>query len=273
MNILEQIVQHKVREVEERKELYPIKLLERSPYFNTKPISLSKYILRSDLSGVIAEFKRHSPSQGYINQFALPDKVSLGYMQAGASALSILTDKQFFKGSCNDLIAARKVNFAPILRKDFIIDEYQVIEAKSIGADAILLIAEILDKNKLLHLFNLANSFGLEVLVEVHNAENLYKIPSDTRIVGINSRNLANFNVDLDTAIDMASSLPADIVKVAESGIKSASDAAKLYSAGFNGFLIGELFMRTSNPAMECLRFVEALKTLKSKFNHVVTCK
>lgn len=273
MNILEQIVQHKKREVEERKELYPIKLLERSPYFSTKPLSLSKYILRSDLSGIIAEFKRHSPSQGYINQFAIPERVTLGYMQAGASALSVLTDTRFFKGSCNDLNAARKVNYAPILRKDFIVDEYQVIEAKSIGADAILLIAEILGKGKLFHLFNLANSLGLEVLVEVHNTENLYKIPSDTRIVGINSRNLADFKIDLDAAISMANSLPVDIVKVAESGIKSVRDAMNLYSAGFNGFLIGELFMRASNPAMECLRFVEAFKVLKSRLNQVANCK
>jgi len=149
MNILEQIVQHKKGEVEERKELYPIKLLERSPYFNTKPLSLSKYVLRPDLSGVIAEFKRHSPSKGYINQFAIPEKVTLGYMQAGASAISVLTDALFFKGGCDDLKAVRRVNYAPILRKDFIIDEYQVIEAKSIGADAILLIAEILDEIKL----------------------------------------------------------------------------------------------------------------------------
>ncbi|QKG80603.1 indole-3-glycerol phosphate synthase TrpC [Tenuifilum thalassicum] len=263
MNILEQIVQHKAREVEERKELYPIKLLERSPYFNTKPISLSKYILRPDLSGVIAEFKRHSPSQGYINQFALPERVTLGYMQAGASALSVLTDTRFFKGSCNDLKAVRKVNFAPILRKDFIIDEYQVVEAKSFGADAILLIAEILDKAELNQLFRLATSLGLEVLVELHNPDSLQKIPADAKIVGVNCRNLSDFETNIENAIDLADRLPSNVVKVAESGIKSVNDAAKLLLNGFNGFLIGELFMRAANPAKECRRFMDALYALK----------
>ena len=145
MNILDQIIEHKRKETEERKSLYPVRLLEQSIYFGTKPVSLCHYIRRRDKSGIIAEIKRKSPSKGVINAYVSVERTSIGYMQAGASALSVLTDKQFFGGSNDDLTVARKFNFCPILRKDFTLDEYQIVEAKSIGADAILLIAAALD--------------------------------------------------------------------------------------------------------------------------------
>src|SRR6185369_14773416 len=149
MNILDQIITHKRKEVEERKSLYPVKLLEKTIYFNSPAISLKKYLLRENKAGIIAEFKRKSPSKGMINQYAPVERTSIGYMQAGASALSILTDTEFFGGKNEDLALARKFNYCPILRKDFVIDEYQIIEAKSIGADAILLLANVLDAKKI----------------------------------------------------------------------------------------------------------------------------
>src|SRR5918993_1938530 len=169
MNILDQIIEHKRKEVSERKELYPIKFLEQSIFFGTQPVSLKRYIQREDKSGIIAELKRKSPSKGVINPHVSVERTSIGYMQAGASALSVLTDKNLFGGSNEDLTMARKFNFCPILRKDFTIDEYQIIEAKSIGADAILLIAAALDAPRLKTLASFAHTFGLEVLLEVHN--------------------------------------------------------------------------------------------------------
>ena len=168
-NILDQIVAHKREEVAKRKEIYPVKLLEQSIYFNTPTVSLSKYLRRPDKLGIIAEFKRRSPSKGDINPYASVEEVSIGYMQAGASALSVLTDTHFFGGKNEDLTEARKFNYCPILRKDFVIDEYQIIEARSIGADAILLIAACLEKAEIKSLAALAQSLGLEVLIEIHN--------------------------------------------------------------------------------------------------------
>src|SRR6187549_2619245 len=165
MNILDQIIEHKRKEVEERKSLYPAKLLEKSIYFGTQPVSMKKYIQRKDLTGIIAEFKRKSPSKGIINAHASVERTSIGYMQAGASALSVLTDKNFFGGSNEDLTIARKFNFCPIIRKDFTIDEYQIVEAKSIGADAILLIAAVLEPEDSKKLTAVAHALGLEVLL------------------------------------------------------------------------------------------------------------
>ncbi len=256
MNILNEIVAYKQQEVEEQKSLYPVRLLERSIYFQSPTLSLSKYILRKDLSGIIAEFKRRSPSKGVINEFAKPEKVCLEYMRGGASALSVLTDTRYFGGSSHDLTVARKYNFCPILRKDFIIDEYQVVEARSIGADAILLIAEILSANQLKSLASFAFSIGLEVLFEVHDRESIGKLPPEAKIIGVNSRSLTDFNVSIENAIALIDLLPPDVVKVAESGIDSPETLIKLKELGFNGFLIGEHFMRNANPGKACEQFV-----------------
>ncbi len=263
MSILDEIVLNKKKEVTEQKELYPIKLLERSIYFNSQPLSLSEYILRPDLSSIIAEFKRKSPSKGIINEYAKPEQVCLQYMQAGASALSVLTDSKFFGGNQKDLTTARKFNYCPILRKDFIIDEYQIMEAKSIGADAILLIAEILTAKELLSLAALSKSLGLQVLFEVHSEESIHKLPADASIVGINNRNLRNFEVSIEHSALLLQHLPNSVVKVAESGIDSAETLLSLKNIGFNGFLVGEKFMRESNPGKACGALVNQIKELE----------
>lgn len=263
MNILDEIIAHKRAEVQENKELYPVKLLEKSTYYQAGPVSLLKYLQRTDLLGIIAEFKRKSPSKGMINEYAMPADVCLEYMQSGASALSVITDSRYFGGSNKDLSTARKFNYCPILRKDFIIDEYQVIEARSIGADAILLIAEVLPEARLKELSALAFSLGMEVLFEIHEEENITKLPADAKIVGINNRNLKTFEVNVDHSINLLSKLPAGVVKVAESGIDSPETALQLLNAGFSGLLMGERFMRETDPGRACKLFVKRLKKLK----------
>jgi len=260
MNILEKITQHKIKEIAERSELYPIKLLEKSIFFESPTISLKKYLLREDKSGIIAEFKRKSPSKGFINKYAKPEKVSVEYMQAGASALSVLTDNKFFGGSCEDLKIVRKYNYCPVLRKDFIIDEYQIIEAKSIGADAILLIAAILSKNQIIQFEKLAKSLNLEILFEVHNKEELEKIELDNKIIGVNNRNLKTFETNIQTSIDLSSFIPDNCVKVSESGISKIENIIELKKYGFNGFLIGENFMKSESPGRACANFIKKLK-------------
>jgi len=262
MNILEEIVAHKRAEVQENKELYPVKLLEKSPYFQATPVSLKKYLLRNDLSGVIAEFKRQSPSKGILNEYANPANVCLEYMQAGASALSVITDSKYFGGSNKDLTTARKYNYCPILRKDFILDEYQIIEARSIGADVVLLIAEILTAEELKNLSALAKSLQMEVLFEIHDEENIAKLPADAKIVGINNRNLDTLDVSIEHSLNLLSKLPANAVKVAESGIDSPETALALKNAGFNGLLMGTRFMREADPGRACKLFIKGMKKL-----------
>ncbi|TGE29115.1 indole-3-glycerol phosphate synthase TrpC [Hymenobacter metallicola] len=259
--ILDKIVAHKRREVAERQSLVPATLLERSVYFPNQPVSLRKYLLRDDLSGIIAEFKRKSPSKGWINQHAPVERTTLGYMQAGASALSVLTDAEFFGGKNEDLTIARRFNYCPILRKDFVVDEYQILEAKSIGADAILLIAAVLTAEEVLRFGQLARSLGLEVLLEVHNAEELARTlhPDAVSLVGVNNRNLHDFSLSLDTSRELAEQIPNEFVKVTESGLHSAADIQMLRAAGYRGFLIGEAFMRSSRPEKACYSLVQEL--------------
>lgn len=262
MNILDEIIAHKRAEVQESKELYPVKLLERSPYYQAQPVSLKKYLLREDLSGVIAEFKRKSPSKGIINEFADPATVCLEYMQAGASALSVITNTHYFGGTNKDLTTARRFNYCPILRKEFILDEYQIIEARSIGADAILLIAEVLTAEELRNLSALARELQMEVLFEIHEEESIDKLPPEAQIIGINNRNLKNFNVSIDHSLELLSKLPSHVVKIAESGIDSPETAIRLKESGFNGLLMGERFMRETNPGKACKLFIKGMKKL-----------
>jgi len=260
MNILDAIIAEKHKEVEERKQLYPTQLLEKSLFFENQCISLKEYILRDDKYGIIAEFKRKSPSKGMINEYADIETVSIGYMQAGASALSVLTDEKFFGGSAKDLSTARKFNFCPILRKDFIIDEYQIIEAKSIGADAILLIAAVLSTKETDRLSQFAKSLGLEILLELHDETEMDRINQFTELVGVNNRNLKNFSVDINQSIKLAHSIPNNFVKIAESGISNIETLIELKSNGFQGFLMGEKFMATSRPEIACKDFIADLK-------------
>jgi len=260
MNILEKIIAHKSGEVAGRKSLYPPKLLEQSIYFATKPVSMSKYVKRDDKSGIIAEIKRKSPSKGIINPNVSIERTSIGYMQAGASAISVLTDKEFFGGSNDDLTVARKFNFCPILRKDFTIDEYQILEAKSIGADAILLIAAALEPARLKALSAFAHSFGLEVLLEVHNKEELENnIEAGADLIGVNNRNLKTFDVSIEVSKSLADLIPAGVVKVSESGIESVDTILELKQFGFEGFLMGQNFMQHSRPEVACKKFIDEL--------------
>ncbi len=270
MDILEKIVAHKKKEVEKRKSIYPSKLLEQSIYFETPVVSLRKYLLRDDKSGIIAEFKKKSPSQGFINPYAKVEEVSIGYMQAGASALSVLTDEEFFGGKNTDLTEARKFNFCPILRKDFVVDEYQIIEAKSIGADAILLIAECLEKQQLKDFAGTAKQLGLEVLMEIHSGEQLSKLNPHVDAVGVNNRNLKTFEVTIETSLHLINGIPDSVVKVSESGLKRADSVLRLKEAGFQGFLVGTHFMQTDNPAKACSQFIREIEALeKSKKKNI----
>lgn len=259
MTILDEIIAYKRKEVAERSETHPIKLLEQSLYFQSECVSLKHYIKREDKSGIIAEFKRKSPSKGMINEFADVEKISIGYMQAGASALSVLTDHNFFGGVTEDLTTARKFNFCPILRKDFTISEYQIIEAKSIGADAILLIAAVLTKEEITQFTALAHQLGMEVLLEVHTEEELKKYSPEIGLVGINNRNLKTFEVDFENAIRLAQQLPTGTLKIAESGINDYQNIIELKQHGFDGFLIGEKFMKSAAPELACQQFIEQI--------------
>lgn len=264
MNILDKIIEHKYKEVEENKSLFPVKLLEKSMYFDSKPVSLKKYLTRQDKTGIIAEFKRKSPSKGIINEFASIERVSIGYMRAGASALSILTDKTFFGGSNSELTAARKYNFCPILRKDFVIDEYQIIEAKSIGADAILLIAACLTKTKTKKLAEFASSLGLEVLFEIHTKEELNQINNFIDIIGVNNRDLRTFKTNINKSLEIGEHIGTDFVKISESGIDNPKDIVLLKQNGFQGFLIGERFMKTGRPEKACLNFIKQINKMSN---------
>jgi indole-3-glycerol phosphate synthase len=260
MNILEQIVEKKKTEVAMRKELFPVKYLEKSIFYETIPVSLKKYLLRPGSSQIIAEFKRKSPSKGMINTYADVEKISVGYMQAGAAALSILTDTEFFGGTSQDLQLARKFNFCPILRKDFIVEEYQVIEAKSIGADVVLLIAAILKPDEIKHLALLAKQLGMEVLLEIHTKEELENIDlTNIDLVGVNNRNLKTFEVSVNTSLMLSEIIPTDKIKISESGISDVDTIAKLKQAGYQGFLMGENFMKQPRPEIAARQFIQSL--------------
>lgn len=269
MDILEKIISAKRIEVKERQALYPAKLLEQSKFCQTPVVSLKKYIMRPDKQGIIAEFKRQSPSKGMINQYADVEKVTVGYMQAGASALSVLTDTPFFGGKNTDLTTARRFNYCPILRKDFIVDEYQIIEARSIGADAILLIAETLSKQDVKRLATFAKSLGLEILMEVHSADQLDKAVPEIDLIGVNNRNLKTFEVSIQQSVEVFPHIPNNFVKISESGLSKPEDVVTLKQLGFNGFLIGENFMKTAQPDKACNKFIREIKELQKKTTNV----
>lgn len=266
MNILDKIVLHKHLEVKERKDLYPTKLLEQSIFFSSSCVSLSEYVRRKDKHGIIAEIKRKSPSKGPIHPYVSIEATSIGYMQAGASAISVLTDTEFFGGKNEDLSLAREMNYSPILRKDFIIDEYQIIEARSLGADAILLIAAILEPKQLRVLAKFAHSLGLEILMEVHDLDELQASVNEyVDLIGVNNRDLKTFEVNLETGMELVHHIPAEFTRVAESGIHGPEDVIQLKAAGFHGFLIGERFMKHAVPHRACAHFIEKLKNMEAQ--------
>jgi indole-3-glycerol phosphate synthase len=266
MNILDEIIRHKYKEVAERKSLYPFRLLEKSDHFSLPVVSLSKYVQNPDKTGIIAEIKRKSPSKGIINANVSVERISIGYVQAGASALSILTDSNFFGGNNDDLITARKFNTCPILRKDFIVDEYQIIEAKSIGADAILLIAAALEPTYLRSLAKTARSLNLEILMEVHNEEELQdNLNADVDLVGVNNRDLKTFVTDIEISRRLSDKIPAGFIKVSESGIENPETIIDLKRHGYQGFLMGQSFMQHPQPEQACHEFICDLKRLEKK--------
>lgn len=263
MSILNTIVEHKKTIVRESKELKPVKLLEKSIFFNSQPISMKEYLKREDRLGIIAEIKRSSPSTGVINDNIDIEQLSISYMQSGASALSVLTDTKYFGGKNNDLQIARKFNYCPILRKDFIVDEYQIIEAKSIGADCILLIAACLEPGKCRELAAFAKSLNLEILLEVRTKQ---EIESHTNsfidLIGINNRDLKTFKTDISHSVKLYEFLPKELVKISESGITEASQIMELKNIGFDGFLIGGHFMRHDEPGRVCQNLIKNYKAL-----------
>lgn len=260
MTILDTIIERKRTEVAERKIKMPIEALAASPVYSRDTISLAAALKDETKTGIIAEFKRKSPSKGIINDQADITDVTKAYARFGASGISVLTDTDFFGGSAADLLQAR-INQMPLLRKDFIIDEYQVHEARAMGADVILLIAACLEPAAVKYLASVAKNLGLEVLLEIHDETELGHICNETQLVGINNRDLKTFTVDIRRSIELSAKLPADKIRIAESGIDSVYTLLQFKQAGFSGFLVGELFMRAPDPAIAFERFVTELKT------------
>ena len=260
MDILSRIIKKKKVEIEDLKNSVSIADLEKSNLFNTKTKSLSDNIKQKEI-GIIAEHKRKSPSKSNINHQNSSKSIINGYDDGGAAGISFLTEKNFFDGSSYEFIEARRLTNLPMLRKDFIIDEYQVIESKSIGADAILLIDACLNSSEIINLSKLAKSFDLEVLIEIHDLEELNKSCIDSiDIIGVNNRNLKTFNVNIETSLNLVDKIPSSFTKISESGLNNSYEIKKLKNSGFDGFLIGERFMKSSNPGEELSNFISKIK-------------
>jgi indole-3-glycerol phosphate synthase len=260
MNILDKIITSKKREVLLKKSIIPITDFEKSVLFERKTVSLSNNLIHST-TGIIAEHKRRSPSKGEINYAFSVEEVVQGYENAGVCGISVLTDSTYFGGSLDDLIFARASTNLPLLRKEFIVDEYQIIEAKAYGSDVILLIAAVLTDNEIKILSELAQSLGMEVLLEVHNLEELQKsIMPSLNMIGVNNRNLKTFEVGLNISKELASEIPNNFVKISESGIATIEAINKLKSYGYKGFLIGENFMKTENAGKAAQEFMFKIK-------------
>ena len=259
MNILDKIIIDKKREVELKKSIIPVSQLEASVLFNSRTYSMSKLIKNSPV-GIIAEHKRRSPSKDNINNNHSVEDVVLGYQNAGACGISVLTDAKYFGGSLDDLLLAKAAVNIPLLRKEFIVDEYQILEAKAHGADVILLIASVLTREEIKNLSEFGQSLGLEILLEVHNLEELEKsiLPS-LDMIGVNNRNLKTFEVNLDYSKQLAAKIPDDFVKISESGISSVEAVKELQQYGYQGFLMGEHFMKTENPGKTAFNFIKKL--------------
>ena len=259
MSILDRIIANKIKEVELRMKVFPQTFWEQSPWFEREALSLSQG-LKNSPTGIIAEHKRRSPSLDNINTDLSIHKVAQDYQKAGVTGISVLTDQKYFGGSLEDLTAARAECQIPILRKEFIIDPYQLFEAKAHGADTILLIAAVLDRERIKQLSETAQSIGLEVLLEVHNQEELNKalMPS-LNMIGVNNRNLKTFEVSIENSMALAECIPNDFVKVSESGISSTAAIKALKPHGYEGFLIGENFMKSESPGLAASSFIKTL--------------
>jgi len=259
MTILDTIVAQKRIEVANKQSLKSIKELEKSVFFEMPTLSLKSTLQDKNKTGIIAEFKRKSPSKGIINDTASLKEVTKAYTQFGAAGISVLTDEPFFGGNLSDLEEAT-TNRIPLLRKDFMISEYQIIEAKASGASVILLIAACLSPKQVKEMTLLAHGLGLEVLLEIHNQEELEHINEAVDLVGVNNRNLKNFEVSIDVSLGLIQQIPSSMPAIAESGIDNPNTIVTLQKAGFTGFLVGERFMKESDPSIAFANFVNELK-------------
>lgn len=262
MTILDQIIENKKIEIARAKEKVTFEELKSSVYFQRETISLKSALLAENSTGIISEYKRKSPSKGDINVGAGIAETTLGYTKAGAAGISVLTDTVFFGGFKEDLLVARENNpTTPLLRKDFMIDEYQLYEAKAWGADVILLIAANLESSEIESLSKIAHELGLEVLLEVHDQAEIDKSPmQNVDIVGVNNRNLKNFaENNVNASIELYDFIPKEKVKISESCISHPDTVKQLREIGYKGFLMGENFMKTSNPAKALEEFVELI--------------
>lgn len=259
-NILAEIIEHKYKEVAYDKVALPVATLEKSIFFERQTISLRKALLESKHHGIIAEFKRKSPSKGAFNDKFSVVEITTGYTAAGAAALSVLTDTDYFGGNLGDLVLARSLNQVPVLRKDFMVDEYQILAAKAFGADVILLIAAGIDSKLLNRLAKFAKSLGLETLLEIKEKEELEGNLSEyIDVVGVNNRSLKNFTVDINNSIELSSHIPDSFVKISESGINKPEVIHQLKQYGYKGFLMGEAFMQTPNPVQSIQDFIKSI--------------
>ena len=259
-DILQEIVAHKRIELQQQKAIIPPATLyanvEQLLADNPQPRRSMRESLAASASGIIAEFKRKSPSKGWIKEEGKPDVIPASYSENGASAVSILTDEKYFGGILRYVRIARPTVSCPILRKDFIVDEYQLYQAKMVGADAVLLIAADLTQEECSTLAKKAHELGLETLLEVHSEPELEYVRENIDMVGVNNRNLGTFHTDVANSYRLASLLPKDYVLVSESGISNPQTVRELREAGFRGFLIGETFMKTPNPGKALADFI-----------------
>lgn len=263
MNFLEKIVAEKHEEVKRRRTLIDVKALTEMPLFSRETISFSESIKNG--SGIVAEFKRSSPSAGDFNREGSLLETLEYYESNKVSGYSILTDKEKFGGTLADLTEAKCAVAGPVLRKDFIVDEYQIFEAKAFGADAILLIADGLDDFHCENLAVVAKSLGLEVLMEFHSKEELSKINEHVDVIGINNRNLKTLKTDVQTSMDLIKYLPFDKVKISESGISSPSQIKALIEVGYDGFLMGEYLLKSKseNGLKDIVNMSNVLKSVQ----------
>ncbi len=259
-DILEQIIAAKRAEIKEVKETMKVSDFESTPFFERIGKSLKQALGKSKSPQVIAEFKRKSPSVGIINSDAKVQQVVRGYEKAGAIAVSVLTNKEFFDGDYEDLKQARQVSEMPILRKDFIVDELQIYATKSLGADVVLLIAEALTEKETFELAKLAKELNLEVLLEIHSESQLGKINEYVDFVGVNNRDLSTFEVSIDHSLHLADKIPEQVIKISESGLSNPKDVQTLYNHGFKGFLIGGYFMQQIDPVVAATEFIQSLR-------------
>lgn len=260
MTILDLIVSDKYKEVDLKKSIIPVSQLQKSILYERPTLSLVSQ-LQNSKSGIIAEHKRRSPSKAIINQKHNCFDVVKAYEKGGASGISVLTDGKYFGGSLDDLLLARACCQLPILRKDFIVDTYQIHEAKAYGADVILLIAAVLKKEEIKQLSDTAHSLGLEVLLEVHNADELQNsLLPKINMIGVNNRNLKTFEVDLNTSQTLAYKIPNEFVKITESGLSNPKDVLELRKYGYQGFLIGENLMKNETIIPSTKKFIEEIE-------------